>query len=328
MKRILFSMAMVAFAWQSMNAMSYERAREEAIYLTDKMAYELNLNDQQYNDAYEINLDYLMSLESERDLYGSYLEYRLTDFRHILYDWQYDLMLAADYFVRPVIWRTSGWYFPIYSYYRRGLFYFDWPGVYWSYRGGHGHFHYHGGFYVSRRPVWSGGMRGMGHDRRGWNNPAPRSGRGSMGRPHGLNRDRRGGDDHRMRGGAMPSTRSRGDISRESRSGAMPSTRSRSDISRESRSGAMPSTRSRSDISRESRSGSMPSMRSSSVSSPRGNIFRGSSTRSTVGSTRSSGGHSMGSAPRGGGSMGSSSRGGGHSMGGHSGSSRGGRGGR
>ena len=73
MKRFIITLAMTAVAWTGMNAMSYERAREEALYLTDKMAYELNLNDQQYNDAYEINLDYLMSLADERDLYDEAL---------------------------------------------------------------------------------------------------------------------------------------------------------------------------------------------------------------------------------------------------------------
>ena len=44
----------------STNAMSFEQARNEALFLTDKMAYELNLTDEQYEAAYEINLDYLM----------------------------------------------------------------------------------------------------------------------------------------------------------------------------------------------------------------------------------------------------------------------------
>ena len=51
MKRLLISLTMVLAAWTGAKAMSYEMAREEALYLTDKMAYELNLNDQQYNDA-------------------------------------------------------------------------------------------------------------------------------------------------------------------------------------------------------------------------------------------------------------------------------------
>ena len=79
MKRLLLTLA-VTLACISAKAMSYERAREEALYLTDKMAYELNLNDQQYNDAYEINLDYLMSMNSEADLFGTYFAYRMSDF--------------------------------------------------------------------------------------------------------------------------------------------------------------------------------------------------------------------------------------------------------
>lgn len=160
MKRYIFSFLLILATWQSAFAMSYERAREEALYLTDKMAYELNLNDQQYNDAYEINLDYFLSLNSEADLYEDYLSYRLSDFRHILYDWQYNIMLAADYFIRPVYWRAGGWYFPIYTHYNHGYFYYSYPTVYYSYRGGHGRIHHYNGFYADRRPVWNGGLRG------------------------------------------------------------------------------------------------------------------------------------------------------------------------
>mgnify|MGYP000059762968 CR=1 FL=1 len=53
-------------------AMSYSQAREQALFLTDKMAYELNLNEEQYDAAYEVNLDYLMSINTYDDLYGTY----------------------------------------------------------------------------------------------------------------------------------------------------------------------------------------------------------------------------------------------------------------
>ena len=42
--------------------MSYNAAKNEALFLSDKMAYELNLTAAQYEAVYEINLDYLMSL--------------------------------------------------------------------------------------------------------------------------------------------------------------------------------------------------------------------------------------------------------------------------
>ena len=64
-------MAMMLTVALSASAMSYEQARERALFLTDKMAYELNLNDEQYEAAYEVNLDYLMSINTYDDLYGS-----------------------------------------------------------------------------------------------------------------------------------------------------------------------------------------------------------------------------------------------------------------
>ena len=36
------------------------------------MAYELNLTDDQYEAAYEVNLDYLMGVDTYDDLYGIY----------------------------------------------------------------------------------------------------------------------------------------------------------------------------------------------------------------------------------------------------------------
>ena len=49
----------------SKNAMSYNAAKNEALFLSDKMAYELNLTAAQYEAVYEINLDYLMSLNGK-----------------------------------------------------------------------------------------------------------------------------------------------------------------------------------------------------------------------------------------------------------------------
>ena len=142
--------------------MSYEEARDRARFLTDKMAYELNLNEQQYNDAYEINLDYLMNIRTESDLSGVYLEHRNADFRYILYDWQYALFQAATYFFRPVLWRATGWFLPVYTIYTPTLFYYDPPRVFRIYRGGHyAYRHEHRvSFYAHRRPAWHGGLRG------------------------------------------------------------------------------------------------------------------------------------------------------------------------
>lgn len=142
------------------NAMSYEMARDQALYLTDKMAYELNLNDEQYDYCYEINLDYLMNISTADDVYGPWLTYRNADIRNILYDWQYSLFIAADYFFHPVYWRHGAWYYPIYSRYAATHFFFSHPRVYFDYRGGHSRLHFRNSFYV-HRPHWNGGFRGM-----------------------------------------------------------------------------------------------------------------------------------------------------------------------
>lgn len=185
MRRYILTLIAALTTLASAQAMSYERAREEAAYLTDKMAYELNLNDQQYNDAYEINLDYFLSMDSERDLYQDYLSYRLTDLRHILMSWQFDLMLQADYFVRPLLWQRGCWVFPIYGHYHRDVFFYDRPRVFFEYRGGHSHHHFHNGFYAERRPHWDGGMRG----REPMGGPGRPSGRPNPGRGEGYHFD-------------------------------------------------------------------------------------------------------------------------------------------
>ena len=138
MKKMMFTlMAMLTIA-ATANAMSYEQARNEALFLTDKMAYELNLTNEQYEAAYEINLDYLMSVATVDDLYGTYWERRNLDLSYVLFSWQWDLYRAASYFFRPLYWSSGYWHFGIYARYpHRDYFYYGRPHFYASYRGGH-----------------------------------------------------------------------------------------------------------------------------------------------------------------------------------------------
>ena len=65
MKRILIFFLVIgitAISSVSMAAMSNSRIRKETRFLTDKMAYELNLSTGQYNDVYEINYDFIYSI--------------------------------------------------------------------------------------------------------------------------------------------------------------------------------------------------------------------------------------------------------------------------
>ena len=131
-------MALLLTVALSTMAMSYEQARDRALFLTDKMAYELNLNDEQYEAAYEVNLDYLMSI-------GTYWTRRNMDLSYILFDWQYDAFCSAAYFYRPLIWTDGVWRFSIYARYpNRTYFYFGRPAFYATYYGGHS-WHRNGG---------------------------------------------------------------------------------------------------------------------------------------------------------------------------------------
>jgi len=134
-------------------AMSYEQARNEALFLTDKMAYELNLTDEQYEAAYEINLDYLMGVTSYDDVYATYWERRNLDMSYVLLDWQWQAFCAATYFYRPLYWEGGYWHFGIYARYpHRDYFYFGRPVFYASYRGAHAWHRVGGhGWYHARR---------------------------------------------------------------------------------------------------------------------------------------------------------------------------------
>jgi hypothetical protein len=138
MKRLFATIVMVLGFAVAASAMSYSQAREQALFLTDKMAYELNLTDDQYEAAYEINLDYLLSVNSDDELYGDYWRWRNIDFSYVLLDWQYRMFCEAAYFYRPLYFSAGVWHFAIYARYpHRDYFYFNRPTVYVSYRGGH-----------------------------------------------------------------------------------------------------------------------------------------------------------------------------------------------
>ena len=125
----------------SANAMSYNAAKHEALFLSDKMAYELNLTAAQYEAVYEINLDYLMSLNGHGDVFGIWWDRRNADLRFVLTPWQHDKYVALNHFYRPVAWKAGGWTFAVYSHYGRGHFYNAHPKVFMSYRGGHNRVH-------------------------------------------------------------------------------------------------------------------------------------------------------------------------------------------
>ena len=145
---------------------SFTDAQEQAYYLTDKMAYELDLTPAQYDQVYQVNLEYFLNVD-EPGLYGYYWDYRNTDLSYILYDWQYARYRRATYFYRPIEWRARTWYMPLWERYHRSYFFFNRPTIWTTWRGGlwHGRVHNTPSPFIGHRPPQHNG--GMRHDRPG-----------------------------------------------------------------------------------------------------------------------------------------------------------------
>ena len=333
MKKMFFALMTMLTVSISVNAMSYEQARNEALFLTDKMAYELNLTDEQYEAAYEINLDYLMGVTGRNDVFGTYWERRNLDLSYILLDWQWKSFIAATYFYRPLYWEAGYWHFGVYSRYpHRDYFYFGRPHFYVTYCGGHAWHRIGGrGYYYARishfraphrahfgmHDRWRrGDFRGPrhsstritghhdGHNRIGTSGSGNFSGRRHNGNSGGGNFD--GRHNGNSGGGSF-------DGRRNGTGGGGSFDNQRSNSSR------FEGHVNRTQNDRVGQSHGMSRGRSVDFSSN-----RGSSTRSTAGY---SGGGSFGGGSRGGGSFSSGSRGGGsfsHGGGSFSGGSRGG----
>lgn len=183
MRRIILSIVAMLTISLSANAMTYEQARNEALFLTDKMAYELNLSSEQYEAAYEINLDYLMGVTSRNDVFGTYWERRNLDMSYILLEWQWNTFRAAAYFFRPLYWDAGYWHFRIYARYpRRHYLYFGRPAFYATYRGGHCWRHHgqHGYYHGRTSHFRSNGSRNHGGMRDRWDRGEYRN------RPNGI----------------------------------------------------------------------------------------------------------------------------------------------
>jgi hypothetical protein len=153
MKRLMtlwmMSLLMV-LTFPAMAAMSTSKMRQHSRFLTDRMAYELNLSSSQYDDVYEVNYDFLSRTRyliddvtagytSALDEYYDYLDVRNDDLRWILTSSQYRRFLEKEYFYRPIYTTTSGtWGFRIYRIYTDIThFYFGKPSHYSSYKGAH-----------------------------------------------------------------------------------------------------------------------------------------------------------------------------------------------
>ncbi|WP_294628377.1 hypothetical protein [uncultured Bacteroides sp.] len=164
-RRILFLLVAIGLSAgiTATAGMNTGKVRKETRFLTDKMAHELNLSTQQYNDAYEINYDFVYSIRDIMDYvargyewalddYYEALDIRNDDLRWVLSDGQYRRFMGADYFFRPIYVTGGKWNFRIYiNYPNRSLFYFGVPYHYRTYCGAHYRPHiHHVSFYRGR----------------------------------------------------------------------------------------------------------------------------------------------------------------------------------
>ena len=93
--------------------------RVNARFLTDRMAFELNLTQTQYNDLYEVNYDFFSGIDPyvsamarqeayALDAYYRYLDERNDDLRWVLSSAEYVRFMALEYFFRPVVCALHG----------------------------------------------------------------------------------------------------------------------------------------------------------------------------------------------------------------------------
>lgn len=162
MKKTLFLTMLLALVSLSTLAMSRSKIRNNARFLTDRMAYELDFTPMQYDDCYEINYDFIYHVANIMDdvvygyydaidLYYRYLDYRNDDLRYIMTTHQYIRFMSREYFYRPLYSTGNSWGFRIYTIYsNRSFFYFDAPTIFRDYRGGHSRTYYNNGYYTNR----------------------------------------------------------------------------------------------------------------------------------------------------------------------------------
>lgn len=145
---------MLGMSASAMGAMSIGKMRQNTRFLTDRMAYELRLSPQQYDDVYEVNYDFINNVRYLMDdvvrgydyaleRYYDFLDIRNDDLRWILSGSQYRRFMKVDYFYRPIYAHNHKWQFRIYSVYNNvNFFYYGKPHHYTSYCGGHYRTHF------------------------------------------------------------------------------------------------------------------------------------------------------------------------------------------
>lgn len=303
-KTFIVSMMLLVSTSAVAQPMSYDAMRNNARFLTDRMAYTLGISSLAIiDDLYRINFDYIYGINDYLDDIA--LGYRYDDYLAICAERDYALqmllgnaiwsrLMGYDYFYRPVFFHNHRWHFGIYDYFDRGHWYYSAPRYYHEYRGGH--------FFGRMQPNRGIGVRGPGmsgyrggperpnsyrggHDNRGGNNrggydrgPADRGGNTDRGNMDRGNVERGNAD----RGGSYGSGSYGG--------------RTESNVRSSSRGGSYGSSMGGGSRSSSSSSRTSTPTRSSSYGSGSSSSSRGGSYGGSVGGGSRSGGSVGGSA--------------------------------
>lgn len=150
-KMMMTSILMMVMSIATMFGMSTSSIRTNARFLSDRMAYELDLTPRQYDDVYEINFDYIYAINRIMDdvvrgyryainEYYELLDERNEDLCYVLTSRQYRMFMECDYFFRPVYSTGRDWAFRIHRIYsNHSFFYYDAPSCFRTYSGSHYH---------------------------------------------------------------------------------------------------------------------------------------------------------------------------------------------
>lgn len=168
MKKMFLTLFIALATVINMQALSHSAIRNNARFLSDRMAYELDLAPWQYEECYEINYDFIYAINyimddvvfgyyDAVDRYYSLLDDRNDDMRYVLSSAQFRKFMSREYFYRPVYTSGRKWAFRIYTIYSNtSFYYYDAPRGLKSYHGEHGRSHHTGGYYATRKPAHGG----------------------------------------------------------------------------------------------------------------------------------------------------------------------------
>lgn len=148
MKRMRYYLATLVLVLSTSQVFAYRlQNREQALFLTDKMAYELGLSPRQYADVFEINYDFITASEQLRysaaqvsdyaiDRYYHLLNYRNENLYWVLTSSQYRKFSKRNYFYRPFYLNRGQWSLGVFVQYSNHKHYYRRPPVnYHSYSG-------------------------------------------------------------------------------------------------------------------------------------------------------------------------------------------------